>query len=299
MTLTFRVDESGGRLDVFLSQRCPELSRSRIQALIAEGHVTMDGAPAKSAARLRHGQTVSLFVPPPAATALEPQPMELVIVHEDEDLLVVDKPAGLVTHPAPGHPDQTLANATLAHCPDLKGVGGELRPGLVHRLDKDTSGLIVIAKNDNAHAGLSAQFEERTVSKEYLAVVAGCPEPERAVIDAPIGRHPRDRKRMAVVSTGRPSVTEYRVARRLRGYSLLDVHPRTGRTHQIRVHMASIGHPVAADVIYGRAAPGLDRHFLHARRLAFDHPRTGERLELECGLPDDLQAFLDEAAPAR
>ena len=293
MTLTFRVEEAGERLDTFLAQRCPDLSRSRIQALTAEGFVAVDGAQAKPAARLREGQTVSLVVPPPAPSTLVPQAMDLEVVYEDPDLLVIDKPAGLVTHPAPGHPDQTLANAVLAHCPDLEGVGGEVRPGLVHRLDRDTSGLIVVAKNDAAHAGLSDQFKDRTVSKTYVAAVTGHPDPERAIIDAPIGRHPSSRTRMAVVSTGREAVTEYDVLRRLRGYSLLEARPGTGRTHQIRVHLASIGHPVAGDATYGKPAPGLDRHFLHAHRLAFAHPRTGKRLELESALPEDLQAWLD------
>ena len=293
MTLTFRVDEAGERLDTFLAQRCPDLSRSRIQALTAEGCVTIDGAPAKPAARLRQGQTVSLVVPPPAPSSLVPQAMDLHVVHEDRDLLVIDKPSGLVTHPAPGHPDHTLANAVLAHCPNLEGVGGEIRPGLVHRLDKDTSGLIVVAKNDTAQAGLSAQFKDRTVSKAYLAAVTGHPDTERAIIDAPIGRHPRSRTRMAVVSAGRDAITEYDVLRHLRGYSLVEARPKTGRTHQIRVHMASVGHPVAGDATYGRPAPGLDRHFLHAHCLAFDHPRTGNRLKLESPLPNDLQTFLD------
>ena len=293
MTLTFRVDEGGERLDSFLARRCPDLSRSRIQALTAQGHVTVDGGTTKPAARLRGGQTISLVVPPPAPSRLTPQAMDLHVMYEDSDLLVIDKPAGLVTHPAPGHPDHTLANAVLAHCPDLEGVGGEVRPGLVHRLDRDTSGLIVVAKNDAAQAGLSGQFKERAVSKAYLAAVTGYPEPERAVIDAPVGRHPRSRTRMAVVSTGREAVTEYDVLRRLRGYSLVEARPRTGRTHQIRVHLASVGHPVAGDAVYGRPAPGLDRHFLHASRLAFDHPRTGKRLEMKCELPDDLRAWLD------
>ncbi len=299
MTLTFRVDDGGERLDSFLAQRCPDLSRSRIQALTIEGCVTVDGGPAKPATRLREGQTISLVVPPPTPSKLTPQAIDLHVVYEDADLLVVDKPAGLVTHPAPGHPDHTLANAVLAHCPDLEGVGGEVRPGLVHRLDRDTSGLIVVAKNDAAQAGLSGQFKDRTVSKAYLAVVTGYPEPARAIIDAPIGRHPRSRTRMAVVSTGRDAVTEYEVLERLRGYSLVEVRPRTGRTHQIRVHMASIGHPVAGDAVYGRPAPGLERHFLHAHRLAFDHPRTGRRLELVSELPNDLRAFLDSVDLSR
>lgn len=293
MTLTFRAEEAGERLDTFLAQRCPDLSRSRIQALTTGGYVTVDGSPSKPAARLREGQTVSLVVPPPAPSALVPQAIDLDVVYEDSDLLVIDKPAGLVTHPAPGHPDHTLANAVLAHCPDLEGVGGEVRPGLVHRLDRDTSGLIVVAKNDAAQTGLSAQFKDRTVSKAYLAAVTGYPDPERAVIDAPIGRHPRSRTRMAIVTTGREAVTGYDVLRRLRGYSLLEARPRTGRTHQIRVHLASIGHPVAGDTTYGVPAPGLDRHFLHAHRLAFTHPRTGDRLEVESPLPDDLRTWLD------
>ncbi len=297
MTRTFRVDEGGERLDSFLARRCPDLSRSRIQALTADGCVTVDGGAAKPAARLREGQTVSLVVPPPAPSRLTPQAMDLDVAYEDADLLVIDKPAGLVTHPAPGHPDHTLANAVLAHCPDLEGVGGEIRPGLVHRLDRDTSGLIVVAKNDAAQAGLSGQFKERTVSKAYLAVVTGYPEPERATIDAPIGRHPRSRTRMAVVSTGREAVTEYDVLRRMRGYSLVETRPRTGRTHQIRVHLASVGHPVAGDAVYGRTAPGLDRHFLHAHRLAFSHPRTGKRLALESPLPSDLRAWLEAMEP--
>ena len=296
MTLTFRVDEPGQRLDTFLAQRCPDLSRSRIQALTTDGCVTVDGSTAKPAARLREGQTVSLLVPPPAPSALVPQAMDLAVVYEDSDLLVIDKPAGLVTHPAPGHPDHTLANAVLAHCPDLEGVGGEIRPGLVHRLDRDTSGLIAVAKNDGAQTGLSSQFKDRTVAKAYLAAVTGHPEPDRAIIDAPIGRHPRSRTRMAVVSNGRDAVTGYEVLRRLRGYSLVEARPRTGRTHQIRVHLASIGHPVAGDAIYGKPAPGLDRHFLHACRLAFDHPRTGKRLELESALPEDLRTWLDTVA---
>ncbi len=299
MTLTFRVDEGGERLDSFLAQRCPDLSRSRIQALTAEGCVTVDGSPAKPSARLRAGQAVSLVVPPPAPSTLVPQAMDLHVVYEDSDLLVIDKPAGLVTHPAPGHPDHTLANAVLAHCPDLEGVGGEIRPGLVHRLDKDTSGLIVVAKNDAAQTGLSGQFKDRTVSKAYLAAVTGHPEPERAIIDAPIGRHPRSRTRMAVVSTGRDAVTEYDVLRRLRGYGLVEARPRTGRTHQIRVHMASVGHPVAGDATYGHPAPGLERHFLHAHRLAFTHPRTGNRLKLESPLPKDLQTFRDSVSLAQ
>ena len=299
MTLTFRVDDGGERLDSFLAQRCPDLSRSRIQALTIEGCVTVDGGPAKPATRLRAGQTISLVVPPPTPSKLTPQAIDLHVVYEDADLLVVDKPAGLVTHPAPGHPDHTLANAVLAHCPDLEGVGGEVRPGLVHRLDRDTSGLIVVAKNDAAQAGLSGQFKDRTVSKAYLAVVTGYPEPARAIIDAPIGRHPRSRTRMAVVSTGRDAVTEYEVLKRLRGYSLVEVRPRTGRTHQIRVHMASVAHPLAGDTTYGSPAPGLERHFLHAHRLAFDHPRTGRRLELESPLPGDLQDFLDSVDLSR
>ena len=300
-SLDFEADAGTDRLDRFLADRSPELSRSRLQQLIAEGHVTVDGQPAKPSFRLRAGQWVSVTVPDQTRSDLEPQPIPLKVVHEDSDLLVVDKPAGLAVHPAPGHRDHTLANAVLAHCPDLEGIGGSLRPGIVHRLDKDTSGLLVVAKSERAHAQLARQFKQRRVTKSYLALVHGSIEPPEAVIEAPIGRHPRDRKRMAVVTTGRVAASQYRVVKRLKGFTLLEVRPKTGRTHQIRVHMASMGHPLAGDATYGRKRPRLDRHFLHAHLLGFEHPSTGEYVQFTSELPGDLRVFLEtlEAGTAR
>jgi len=218
----------------------------------------------------------------------------LNVIFEDRDLIVVDKPAGLTVHPAPGHPDKTLVNAILALCPDLEGIGNAVRPGIVHRLDKDTSGLIVVAKNEKAHTCLAGQFKERRVVKSYKALVHGRLEPPEAVVDAPIGRHPVHRKRMAVVTTGRAAITRYRVVLYLPGYSLVEVSPSTGRTHQIRVHLAALGHPLAGDSTYGKRHPRLDRHFLHAHYLEFRLPSTGESMELSSVLPGDLQGFLDE-----
>jgi len=217
-------------------------------------------------------------------------------MYEDEDLLVVDKPAGMTVHPGPGHSAHTLVNAVLARCPDLRGVGGQGRPGIVHRLDKDTSGLIIVARNELAHLSLSRQLKERRVEKGYLALVHGHVEPPEGVIEAPIGRDPRHRKRMAVVEGGREARTGYRLARYLDSYTLVEVTPHTGRTHQIRVHFAALGYPVVGDGVYGRPSPVLGRQFLHAFRLAFRHPRTGEALRLEAPLPADLRAALRRLA---
>ena len=297
-------DRDGERLDVFVARRLPavaglpELTRSRVRKLIDDGLVTVDGRlPSKAGLKLEAGQRVQVTLPPPERTALEPEAIPLRIVYEDDDLLVIDKPAGLAVHPSAGHSSGTLVNAVLAHCPGLSGIGGEGRPGIVHRLDKDTSGLIIVAKNDRAHLSLARQLKERQVEKTYVALVEGRLRPPEGVIEAPVGRSPRDRKKMAVVAHGRESRTRYRVLREVDGRSLLEVRPETGRTHQIRVHLASIGHPVAGDPLYGGrgARPtSLQRQFLHAQRLAFTHPRTGERLELEAPLADDLAAALAE-----
>lgn len=290
-------DLDGERLDVFVARRIPELTRSRVRKLIDEAFVTIDGRlPAKAGVKLERGQRVQVTIPPPQPTALEPEAIPLRIVYEDDDLLVVDKPAGMTVHPAPGHASGTLVHAVLARCPGLSGIGGEGRPGIVHRLDKDTSGLIIVAKNDKAHLSLARQLKERRVEKTYIALVEGRLKQREGVIDAPIGRHPRDRKKMAVVERGREARTRYRVLREVDGRSLVEARPETGRTHQIRVHFASIRHPVVGDTVYGRAAPApsLRRQFLHAQRLAFRHPRTGERLELEAPLPEDLAQALAE-----
>jgi 23S rRNA pseudouridine1911/1915/1917 synthase len=297
-TRTFTVEAAGERLDRFLAGECPELSRSRLRGLILDGHVTLDSAPAKPASTLRAGHVVTLTVPDPVESHLVPQAMPLTIAYEDRDILVVDKPAGMTVHPAPGHRDRTLANAVLAHCPDLTGIGGVLRPGIVHRLDKDTSGLLVVAKGEKAHEDLSRQLKERRFTKRYLALVHGRISPAEAMIDAPVGRDTRNRKRMAVVERGRESTTRYRVTTYYKGFSLVEATPQSGRTHQIRVHFASLGHPLAGDATYGRRHPALDRHFLHARLLGFKHPSTGEYVEFTSDLPAELQAFLDALAPA-
>ncbi len=296
-TRTFESEAGPERLDRFLVDRCPDLSRSRLQRLIADGHVTVDGLPARPATRLRAGQHVSVTVADPAPSELVPQPIPLTIVYEDRDVLVIDKPAGLTVHPAAGHPDQTLANAVLARVPEIRGIGSALRPGIVHRLDKDTSGLIVVAKSAEAHARLAAQFAARRVAKLYLALVHGRISPAEAVIEAPIGRHPKDRKRMAVLTTGREATTKYKVLQQFQSYTLLEVRPTTGRTHQVRVHLASVGHPLAGDATYGKPHALLDRHFLHAHRLSFRLPSGDQYVELVSELPPELLAFLDALEP--
>ena len=289
--------EDGQRLDAFLAKSLPDLSRTRIQRLIADGRVTVDAKRVRPSHRLAAGQTVAVALPEPVSDALKPQPARLPVVHEDDDLVVIDKPPGLTVHPAAGQADGTLANALLALYPEVEGVGGPGRAGIVHRLDKGTSGLLVAAKNETSHASLTAQFKDRLVSKRYVALVVGAPSEARAVIEAPLGRHPRQRQRMAVVQDGRPSATPYRVLERHRGYTLVEASPKTGRTHQVRVHFASIGHPLAGDPTYGRREPGLDRQFLHAAFLAFRHPRSGETVEFRSELPPDLRRFLQSLEP--
>ena len=289
--LSFESDTDGQRLDRFLDGHCAELSRSRIQALISEGHVTLDGRAAKPSTKIRYGQTVLLRIPEPVESALEPQHIPLSIVYEDSDLLVVDKPAGMTVHPAPGHPDGTLVNAVLAHCPDLQGIGGTVRPGIVHRLDKDTSGLMVVAKNDCAHRSLSDQLKAREFTKVYIALTHGSVAPAEAIIDAPIGRSNANRQRMAIVDRGREAVTRYRVLWHYPAHTLLEVRPTTGRTHQIRVHFASLGYPLVGDATYGKPDGRLDRHFLHAATLGFAHPSDGEYREFTSPLPAELEEY--------
>ncbi len=291
-TYTFTADRSGGRLDRFVADRLPELSRTRARELIDAGLVTVNGRPGKASLKLEPGDAVTVTVPPEKPLDLAPEAIPLAIIYEDDDLLVIDKPAGLPVHPAPGHPGHTLVNAVLSYLPRLKQETGDLRPGIVHRLDKDTSGLILVAKNRTAQANLSAQFAARTVSKTYLVLVRGTLTPERGVIEASIGRDARNRQRMAVVEKGRAARTAYEVKKVFRGYTLAEIHPETGRTHQIRVHLNAIGYPVVGDATYGVPVPFLDRQFLHAHRLTFRLPSTGEEATFTSPLPPDLEKAL-------
>src|SRR5215217_6879170 len=288
-------DDLSTRLDRYVADQLPDLSRATVQGLIESGRVRVDGQQRKPKFRMTPGEVVSVEIPPPQIDEILPEPIPLSIVYEDADVIVVDKPAGMVVHPAPGHPRGTLANALLAHVPGIS-VGGSQRPGIVHRLDKDTSGLIVAAKTDRGRTTLVSQWEDRTVEKTYLALVAGSLEDEEATIEAPIGRDPKNRQRMAVVRSGRPAVTHFHVVERFPNSTLLEVSIETGRTHQIRVHLAFIGHAIVGDQFYGRARPTdphLERQFLHASALAFRLPDGGE-LRVEAPLPRDLQAVLEE-----
>jgi 23S rRNA pseudouridine1911/1915/1917 synthase len=283
------------RLDRYVASRVTSLSRSRIQQLVGQGLITVNRAPAKASRLLRPGDVIRVRVPSTEETTPVPQRIPLKVVYEDQDLVVVDKPAGMVVHPAHGHKNGTLVNALLARYPDLP-FDKDNRPGIVHRLDKDTSGLILVAKNETARQHLQRQFKRGEVDKVYLALVEGRVEPRRGVIDAPIGRDARHRKRMAVVPDGgRPSLTEYKVSEYLGEHTLLEVSPKTGRTHQVRLHLAFIGHPVSGDTVYGYRKPrlGLKRQFLHAHRLAFRLPSSGQRVSLVSELPEDLQQVLD------
>jgi 23S rRNA pseudouridine1911/1915/1917 synthase len=273
----------------------PDLSRTQAQRLIENEEVTVDGCVCKPAYRVQRGQQVTVSLPPekPKLT-LRPQHIPLDIIHEDDYLLVVNKPAGLVVHPAPGHPDGTLVNALLAHCPTIADVGHRERPGIVHRLDKETSGALVIAKDDPTLKGLQGQFRRREVSKTYTALVDGQVQPPEGIIEVPVGRDDRDRKKMAATRDGQYARTMYRVAETYKSHTLLEIHPYTGRTHQIRVHLAWLGYPVVGDTTYGHRHQRLlqDRHFLHAARLRFTHPATREEMTFEAPLPSALVAVL-------
>ena len=312
-TVTAGEAEAGGRLDRVLAGLATSLSRTRIKALIGEGRISADGETIMDPSyRVKPGQTFAIIVPESRPAAPEPQPIDLDIVFEDKDVLVIDKPAGLVVHPAPGNPDRTLVNALIAHCGDtLSGIGGVRRPGIVHRLDKDTSGLMVVAKNDAAHASLAAQFAGRAITRAYWAVVWGVPSPRRGEIAGNIGRNPRNRKLMAVVRRGgKAALTRYRVLKPLgSAASLIECQLATGRTHQIRVHLAWKGHPIVGDATYSRnrrarspslgpggerAVAALGRQALHAHLIGFTHPATAERLEFESALPPDINKLQKE-----
>jgi 23S rRNA pseudouridine1911/1915/1917 synthase len=290
--LHFIVDRPGIRLDRYVSGECGELSRSYARKLIDQGYVTVNGEVVKASHKLDVGDRVSVTIPPPAPSPLAAEAIPLTIVYEDSDLLVVDKPAGLTVHPAPGHPSHTLVNAVLAYCPDILAIDGSQRPGIVHRLDKDTSGLMLVAKNHAAHLNLSQQLRARSIVRRYKVLVRGRLSPEHGAIEAPIGRDPRHRQRMAVVSRGRQARTRYRVLGYPGEFTLLEAMLETGRTHQIRVHLSAIGYPVVGDTVYGARSPFLGRQFVHAHRLRFQLPGTGEIVELSSELPPDLEAAL-------
>jgi 23S rRNA pseudouridine1911/1915/1917 synthase len=298
-------DDVNERLDRFLTRQLPAYSRAYLQQLIEQGQIRVDGQATKSGYRLRLGDRIAVSLPAPRPSGVLPESIRLDVLHEDAHLLVVNKPAGMVVHPSPGNASGTLVNALLAHCLQLSGIGGVERPGIVHRLDKDTSGAIIVAKDDVTHRGLACQFADRQVKKLYLAIVSGDVRETMGVVDAAIGRHPVYRQKMSThTRVGREAVTEYRVLERFEHYTLVELRPRTGRTHQIRVHMAAVGHPLLGDPTYGhtRKAPTSSplarrlswfrRQALHAWVLAFTHPVTGEPIECRAPLPDDLERLL-------
>lgn len=291
---SFIADKTGVRLDKYVGEKCSELSRTHAQKLIADGHITVNGSVAKVGLKLNIGDRVDIIIPTITPTPLSPEAIPLNIIYEDDDLLVVDKPAGLAVHPAPGHPSHTLVNAILSHLPGLAEISGSERPGIVHRLDKDASGIMVVAKNNAAQLNLINQFKARSVTKAYLVLVKGHLTPENGIIEAPIGRDPRNRKRMAVVAEGRDARTQYHVIKYLGKYTLLEVRTETGRTHQIRVHLSAIGYPVAGDNTYGVKSAFLSRQFIHACRLGFHLPSTGEYVEFTSELPPDLAQALKD-----
>lgn len=308
-TLTVDPSQAGTRLDRWLAESLPDLSRSRLQALIEEGALTSQGGVVGSASRkVKAGETYELNVPAPEPALPAAQEIPLVIVYEDDDLIVIDKPAGMVVHPAPGASDNTLVNALLHHCAGtLSGIGGVKRPGIVHRIDKDTSGLLVAAKNDRAHHGLARQFAKHSIERVYLALCWGAPLPRHGEVEGAIGRNPADRKKMAIVPGGKPALTYFKVISIFGDYaSLVECRLATGRTHQIRVHMTSIGHPLVGDQLYGKGnrkstAPvtaktlltAFPRQALHAKILGFDHPISGEKLLFESELPSDFKGLID------
>lgn len=285
------------RLDAFLASSLDGLTRSQATRLIESGEVAVNGRAVSKSYKLAGGEDIAVTLPEPEPVEAVPQDIPLDVVYEDADVIVVNKPSGMVVHPAPGHPDGTLVNALLYHCAGtLSGVGGTLRPGIVHRIDRDTSGLIIAAKNDAAHQYLSAQLADHTLARTYECIVVGKLREDRGTVDAPIARHPTDRKRMAVVAGGREAVTHWEVIARYPGYTHVRCRLETGRTHQIRVHMAYIGHPILGDTVYGakKEVPGLTGQCLHAVGLRFLHPRTHEVMELSCPLPDEFTRMLQK-----
>lgn len=302
--LKITLEQPGERLDRALVNALSDISRTQVQRLLKEGHITINGAQAKANLRLEGGEEAVVILPEVEETELIPEDIPLDIRYEDDDLLLINKPADMVVHPGAGHESGTLVNAVLAYCPDVLNVGGEKRPGIVHRLDKETSGLILVAKNDRVLQYLQDQFKERTIKKRYVALVEGQVQPPTALIDAPIGRDPRQRKKMTVITSrhaskqARPAQTMYNTMTSYDDFTLVECMPQTGRTHQIRVHMAYVGHPLVGDKVYGRRKQQIriKRHFLHAAGLVFKRPSDHETLTFECELPPDLEAILAQLA---
>ena len=295
MTMSdYVITDQTGRIDKVLTSLEPEITRSRLKNLINDGHVTVNGQAVKPKYKVQAGDKISLVKSEPQSLELTPENIPLDIVYEDDDVIVVNKPQGMVVHPAPGHPDHTLVNALLYHSP-LSTINGTFRPGIVHRIDKDTSGLLMVAKNDLAHQSLAEQLRNKTNKREYLALVYGQIKEDEGTIDAPLGRNPQDRKKQAVVKSGRHAVTHFKVMKRYDNFTLVKCILETGRTHQIRVHMKYIGHPLVGDPLYGpRKVIGKDGQFLHAALLGFKHPRTGKELVFEAPLPENFQKMLDK-----
>ena len=311
--------DEGQRLDVLLASLLSDYTRTFLAGLIADGHVRVNGRPQKAGYRVKPGESISGTIPAPVPIEFKPEPIPLNIIYEDDHIVVVNKQPGLVVHPAPRHYSGTLVNGLLHHCPDLGGIGGELRPGIVHRLDKDTSGTLVVAKNDNAHTGLSRQFKSRKVKKDYLALVYGHMKYPTGSTKLPIGRHPVDRKRMSTVSPrGRTAETQWKTREEFEEFALLEVHLKTGRTHQIRVHCSALHHPIVGDKVYGPRKPekiiaanrsqtdtilqilkSVKRQMLHAWRLGFQHPHTGEEVSFESPLPEDMAAIIQRIRDLR
>ncbi len=291
------VDTENVRLDAYIAKKYTDLSRTMAQKLVEEGNILVNGKSKKISYKVQKGDEIELTIPEAKEIGIKPENIDVEVIYEDKDIIIVNKPKGLVVHPANGNPDGTLVNAIMAICKgSLSGIGGEIRPGIVHRLDKDTSGLLIIAKNDQAHINMSKQIKDRQVKKIYIALVKGRTKEEEATINMPIGRSTKDRKKMAVRKDGKEAITHFKVLRRYNNYTLLEVKIDTGRTHQIRVHMAEIGHPVVGDMVYsnGKNEFGIQGQMLHAKSLEFRHPITGKQMHLEAELPDYFKEVLEK-----